>query len=115
MDTILEQPCDAPPAVGDVRVVLRRWKAGTRTVIALLPDKGAHYGTCKAFELAYGRRLENVEYRAVITKTVPADNREQEAIDLLAELTSWGLNPKIVLRWSPPAVREVTATTPMPT
>jgi hypothetical protein len=69
----------------------------------------------RLFELAYGRRLENVEYRAVITKTVPADNREQEAIDLLAELTSSGLNPKIVLRWSPPAVREVTATTPMPT
>jgi hypothetical protein len=61
------------------------------------------------------RRLENVEYRAVIAKTVPVDFSDQDAIDLLAELTSSGLNPKIVLRWSPPTVREATATTPMPT
>jgi hypothetical protein len=110
MDTILEQTCDAPPAVGDVRVVLRRWKAGTRTIIALLPDKGAQYGTCKAFELAYGCRLEDVEYRSVIAKTVAADNRDQEAVDLLAELTSWGLNLKIVLSARTLAVREATAT-----
>jgi hypothetical protein len=110
MAIILEQTCDTPPAVGDVRVVLRRWKAGTRTVIALLPDKGAHYGTCKAFELAYGRRLENVNYRAVIAKTVAADNREQEAVELLAELTSWGMNLKIVLSARTIAAREATAT-----
>jgi hypothetical protein len=106
MDTILEQ---TPPAVGDVRVILRRWKAGTRTIIALLPDKGTQYGTCKAFELTYGRRLKNVDYRAVITKTMVVDNRDQDAVDLLAELTSWGVNPKVMIRWTPPMVREVTA------
>jgi hypothetical protein len=112
MDTILEQTCDASPAVGDVRVVLRRWKAGTRTIIALLPDRqSVQNGTCKAFELAYGRRLEEVDYRAVIAKTVAADNRNQEAVDLLAELTSWGMNLKIVLSAGRTlAVREAPAT-----
>jgi hypothetical protein len=110
MDTIPE-PCIAPPAVGDARVVLRRWKAGSRTVIALMPDKqGAQTGTCKAFELAAGRGLEDVEYRAVIAKTAAVDVRDQEAVDILAELKSWGVNPKVMLRWSPPTAREVTAT-----
>jgi hypothetical protein len=74
MDTILEQARGAPAVVGDARVILRRWKAGTRGVIALLPDKqGTKNGTCKAFELAYGRRLEDVDYRTVVTKTMIVD------------------------------------------
>ena len=110
MNTILEQARGAPAVVGDARVILRRWKAGTRGVIALLPDKqGTKNGTCKAFELAYGRRLEDVDYRTVVTKTMIVDIRDQDAVDLLAELTSWGVNPKVMLRWSPPAVREGTA------
>ena len=111
MHTILGQTRVAPTAVGDTRVVLRRWKVGSRAVIALMPDKpGAQDRTCKAFELAYGRRLEDVDYAAVVAKTMAVDLRDQEAVDLLAELTSWGMNLKIMFRWAPPrTVREATA------
>jgi hypothetical protein len=46
-----------------------------------------------------------------VAKTVAADNRDQEAVHLLAELTSWGLNLKIVLSAGRTlAVREAPAT-----
>jgi hypothetical protein len=104
MSTTLERSVKtaAPPLVPETRVILRRWKAAPRSVIALMPDIDAgRAGLCQSY-MHVGQH-GGADYALTLKATIAVDLRDQEVVDLLEELRCIGYVPRIILRYSRPA------------
>ena len=69
-------------------VILRRWRAAPRSVIALFPAMPGEHGRINSYEHV-GQHGE-ADYLRVVAQTEPVDVGDPEAQDLLAELRAIG-------------------------
>lgn len=82
------------------RVILRRWRAHPRTVIACLPDAPANPGAMLMYERV-GQHGEG-DYRGILPRTAPVSVTEPDAAAMLRELRAIGYRPVVRRRLAAP-------------
>jgi hypothetical protein len=80
-------------------VILRRWRTGHKDVLALMPyiPAGLPWQPLVTSYQHVGQHGA-ADYHHVIRQTVPVDESEPDAIELLAELRSLGYMPLTIRR-----------------
>jgi hypothetical protein len=85
-----------------IPVILRRWRHGTKGVIALFPTLPAEHGLCSSYE--HGEHGA-VDYYDVLRLTRPVCVA-QDAVELLQELARIGYALRIMQHATPDMKRE---------
>lgn len=77
-------------------VVFRRWRSGTKSILALFPREDAGQGCCQSYE-HIGQHC-GANYWLCVKNTRPAGIEEADVKELHAELTAIGYNLKVIKR-----------------
>lgn len=101
MSDILERESAIASVVPETRVIFRRFRVNERHIIALMPDTAAdRFSPCESF--MHAGRFGRDNYTLTMNQTDAVDHRDQDVVDMVAEMQSLGYRLKVVLRFSRP-------------
>ena len=85
------------------KVILRRWRSGAQSLIALFPDIESTEGAIMSYE--HIGQHGSADYHHVLKQTTSVAGSNPDVQELLAELRSLGYAPKVYKRAAIPTLR----------